>query len=266
MLLVLSFLLPYLEGDPWLTRAPTDSYNADEIVDPASIAIVNPISSNLVDDRSRLDAAISGPSELSLPSTVGIASNSDPGKDITDLSKSDSDEGEISEYSPRSMSRPQSVARSVDGEDTYEPPAVINVQQQLAPTLSEPQLHGDDGQSDPPPVPAVQSEIIQNGANNHTMEHEGTSNTKFQGTHTSGLEESDDYEPPEPLSPAGCPMSDGITTVNVGQARSTVAAFGEEQSSVTTVSREDQPNAMITSSDAHPASQVWNPPIACIIC
>ena len=266
MLLVLSFLLPYLEGDPWLTRAPTDPYNAHEIVNPASIAIFKPISSNLVDDRSRLDAAISGPSELGLPSTVGVASNSELEKDIADLSKSDSDEGEISEYSPRSMSRPQSVARSIDGEDTYEPPTVISVEPHLAPTLSEPQLHEDDGQSDLPPVPAGQSEIIQNGANNHSMEHEGTGNTKFQSTHTSGMEESDDYEPPEPLSPAGSPMSDGITTVNGAQPRSTVAAFGEEQSSVTTVRREDQPNAMITSSDAHPASQVWNPPIACIIC
>lgn len=259
-------LLPYLESDRWLTRAPTESYDADEVVESASIAIVNSISSNLVDDRSRLDAAIHGPSELSLPSAVGLASNSELGKDIMDLSKSDLDEGEISEYSPRSMSRAQSVARSADVEDTYEPPTVINVQQHPAPTLLQSQPHRDDGQSDPTPVPAVQSETAQMVANSHRMEDQGGGNTKLLGAHTSGMEESDDYEPPEPLSPAGSPMSEGVITVNGGQPRLTVAASGEEQSSVTTVSREDQSNTMTTSSDAHPVSQVWNPPIACIIC
>ena len=260
-------MLPFFfEGDPWLTRVPSESYDADEVVESTSIAIVNPVSSNLVDDRSCLDAAISGLSELNSPSAVGLASNSEPGKDIMDLSKSDLDEGEISEYSPRSMSRAQSVARSADGEDTYEPPTVINVQQHPAPILLESQPHRDDGQSDPPQVPAVQNEITQNVANSHSMENEGAGNTKYHSTHTSGMEESDDYEPPEPLSPAGSSILDGVTTVNGGQPRLTVAAFGEERSSVTTVSREDQPNTMITSSDAHPASQVWNPPIACIIC
>ena len=240
-------------------------YNADEVVESASIAIVNPISSNLVDDRSRLNVAISGPSELSLPSALGLGSNSEPQKAIVDLSKSDVDEGEISEYSPRSMSRAQSVARSADGEDMYEPPTVINVQQHPNPTVLEFQPHRDDGQSDPPPVPAVQSDITQNVAN-QSMENEGAGNTKVHSSHTSGMEESDDYEPPDPVSPAGSPMSDGVTAVDGARPRLIVAAFGEEQSSVTTVSREDQPNTMITSSDAHPASQVWNPPIACIIC
>ena len=134
-----------------------------------------------------------------------------------DISRSDLDEGEISEDEPQNPSHTQSAARSNDGEDMYEPPTVIDVNQISAPRPLSPQGHlstvyEDEVQALSSSPPVKRSESITKHAN--PEEPMVSSPTNHDNTHTEKIDddlvstesskdtdESDGYEPPEPVSP-----------------------------------------------------------------
>ena len=162
-----------------------------------------------------------------------------------DISKSDLDEGEISEYAPQSI---QSVAQSVEGEDAYEPPNNIDVkktppsllldlrksQQQsgfntvdhVGPSISKPQDDVEDHASHQ--IPQISESATL--AINSSKQAENLDIKPIQSASSNNTDESDDYEPPEPVSPSeSAGLEKETVTVNDQLAHDILATATERQ-------------------------------------
>ena len=135
--------------------------------------------------------------------------------DVMDISRSDIDEGEITDYSPESPVVQQSQADPTEQEEVYEPPPTIGTklalpseavellepkQTPLLTTLLTAQAEaGDtvDGTSLIPQDASVvrSTDIKFDGGTKMPASHS-------QDSFTKSIDDSDDYEPPEPVSPS----------------------------------------------------------------
>ena len=192
-------------------------------------------------------------------------------EDVMDISKSDLDEGEISEYAPQSI---QSVAQSVEAEDAYEPPNNIDVkktppgllsdfrrsQQQsggntvdhVGPSISKPQDGTEDQTSHQIPEMSESATLSTNFS-----EQAETLDTKpIQSTSSNKTDESDDYEPPEPVSPSeSAGLEKETVTVNDQLAHDILATATERQP--TPVMEPEVPiTTRATTSPIHPPPEV----------
>ena len=134
-------------------------------------------------------------------------------EDVMDISRSDADEGEISDHSPDQMAVDQDKQSLVDDEESYEPSSDIITARQPEPPIdtSQPGFndrradeYGLDVVSDVPMVdasfkttteePNSSEEFASSG---NTQDETGSQYQKFSVANDSDL---DDYEPPEPAS------------------------------------------------------------------
>lgn len=228
------------------------------------MAIVEPSISNPTNDGLLLDAAIFKPSVSALSPGSSRTSNGDLVKDRKDISKNDLDEGEISEYSPQSINTVRSVAHSADGEDVYEPPTVVSVQQLPHPTPSQNQIHQEDtylSHLGRPSTESAQGGLADNFALQRSMQNEELGNSQSQSVLGSDMEESDGYEPPEPVSSAESLLMDEETMIKDTQSAHGSLASDGEQPWTATEAAEDQPDTEVSTLVPHPTSKVWSLPL-----
>ena len=228
-----------------LTSGSLGSHNATNLIgaiSPIMTAVETSISGTF---NSTTPATPKAPILLSRPgSSSGSTSNGELEEDVMDISKSDVDEGEISEYAPQSI---RSVAQSVEREGAYEPPNNIDVKQT-------------------PTNPPLDLRIGQQQSGGHTVYHLGPSSTSkpqddvedytnhqipekskvatsptylskqaenldirpIQRVLSNNTDESDDYEPPEPVSPSESARSEKeMVTANDQLAHDILAAATE---------------------------------------
>ena len=181
-------------------------------------------------------------------------------EDIMDMSTSDIDEGEITDFSPEPPNTIKDEAQIPEGDDTYEPP--LN----FAPvplTAATSQPNGPDKRasvSNSPPVkPTGKQECAEESHDSH-LSSKSSEDTNESGEISaisrtqSAADDSDpdDYEPPEPatpVEPSTIPLNHDIDTSkppfapqtsdvsSAGQAFLTYAAPGsQEQVDVTRTS------------------------------
>ena len=159
------------------------------------------------------DPKLSGPG-----SSSASTSNGEPEEDVMDISKSDLDEGEISEYAPQSI---RSVVQSVEAEDAYEPPSNVDVKRSppsLPSDLRISQQHSGGkpmDHLDPSSISKPQDDVedhsnhqipekskVATSPTNLSEQAENLNTRPVQGDSSNKMDESDDYEPPEPVSPS----------------------------------------------------------------
>ena len=141
--------------------------------------------------------------------------------DVMDISRSDIDEGEIIDYSPESPAVQQSQA---DQEEVYEPPPTIGTELALpskAVELIEPK-------QTPFPTTLLAAQAEAGDAVDGTSQIPqgasvvGSTDMRFdvgskqpascsQDSFIKNIDDSDDYEPPEPVSPS----TNGLVTIDV---------------------------------------------------
>lgn len=144
-------------------------------------------------------------------STSGQPSDGELAEDTMDISGSDIDEGEITDHSPESLTMIHTEAEISDHEDVYEPAPVPGTKPALPSEVNRgqetsqlPILTAQDVSAAkaayPPQVPQEPgaASILTMGAGSasrmSTPPHSHSPPTNI-------VEESDDYEPPEPVSP-----------------------------------------------------------------
>ena len=135
--------------------------------------------------------------------------------DVMDISRSDIDEGEITDYSPESPVVRQSQADPTEQEEVYEPPPTIGTelalpskaveliepkQPPLLTTLLAAQAEAGDTVDSTSLIPQGASVI-------RSTDMEFDVGAKMPASHsqdsfTKNIDDSDDYEPPEPVSPS----------------------------------------------------------------
>lgn len=144
-------------------------------------------------------------------SSNGQPSDGELPEDTMDISRSDIDEGEITEYSPESLVMQQTEAEISDHEDVYEPHSIPGTKSALPSEVSTrqetsqlPMLAAQDAsaaQADD----TVQVPQESEAASNLTMEAGSAGRISTPPPSHSPppniIDDSDDYEPPEPVSP-----------------------------------------------------------------
>ena len=151
-------------------------------------------------------------------SSSASTSNGELEEDVMDISRSDLDEGEISEYAPQSI---RSVAQSVEGEDAYEPPNNIDVKKTpprllLDVRISQQESGGKSVDHLGPSSISKPLGDVKDHTNHQILEKSevaiSSTNLRKQAENldtkpipnalSNNTDESDDYEPPEPVSPS----------------------------------------------------------------
>ena len=164
-------------------------------------------------------------------------------EDVMDISRSEADEGEISDHSPEHIAESQDDRGSVKDEDSYEPPSDIIMSSNPGPDTSTIQPHQDDQSADAEMLDAVHDSPVadsiavetaeepilteQNPANADTAHANMQDEEKLSYATPSPADDSDpdDYEPPEPfeedstLQPASADRSDAsFSPLNIDQS------------------------------------------------
>lgn len=218
-------------------------------------------STNLVRGTSPVsdpETSISSPVGTTLPATATVlepslpgsppasASNDDLEEDIMDISKnSDVDEGEIFEHTPQPTSRPRSVARSVDGEDAYEPPNVMDVDQAAPSIPSDLHICQQDfggnalglasdqllqaGSMNETDHPTTEERIEPLPTTHHSMQAGDLDAAPIRTNVNNDRDDSDNYEPPEPVSPSEHGVSDKRRNIKDTQLTRSSSAFTNDQ-------------------------------------
>lgn len=135
----------------------------------------------------------------------GQPADSELAGDIMDISRSDIDEGEITVHSPKPPSTQRIEAESIEHEDVYEPPPAIDTEPihgrpvqtaQLAHTVQS--FENVMGTSR-----GLQEIAVTNGASTIAdSAAEMPASPHNQASPADLVDDSDDYEPPEPVSPS----------------------------------------------------------------
>ena len=134
-------------------------------------------------------------------------------EDVMDISRSDADEGEISDHSPEQMVVDQDKQSLVDDEESYEPPSDIITTRHLETDIDTAQPELNDRRADNCALDVV-SDITMGDTNVKTTTEEPNSSEEFASSGNTQDEEDsqypnfsmaddsdpDDYEPPEPAS------------------------------------------------------------------
>lgn len=178
-----------------------------------------------------------------------------------DISKSDLDEGEISEHTPQPSSRPQSTFDIVTTQEAYEPPTAIDLKQTPLSSTSDVQEQGSGANAAGPfSLPTLQGSSADH--TNHQIlkalsrrsSQAGNATTRFNQT-TSDIDTdgSDDYEPPEPVSPAELLALNGATITENPQLAHSTAISTTNQRSLTVTESEVQ------AAHPNPLSEVCQP-------
>lgn len=184
-----------------------------------------------------------------------------------DISKSDLDDGEISEHTPQPTSRPQSILDLVETQEAYEPPAVIDMRQTPLSSALDVQEQGSGANaaghfSLPPPQdgPADNTNHENLEASPHPSSQAGNPNTRLSQTASgSDTDASDDYEPPEPVSPSELAALDNGTVTQNSQLIHSTAVSTTNQRPLIVTEFEVQAPAGAASAHPDPLSEVCQP-------
>lgn len=141
----------------------------------------------------------------------GQPSDGELAEDTMDISRSDIDEGEITDYSPESLTMQQTEAEISEHEDVYEPPPVPGTKPALPSEISTGQETSQLPILEAQDVSAAKADTTAQvpqepeAASNLTIEA-GSASRISTSPHTHSpltniVDDSDDYEPPEPVSP-----------------------------------------------------------------
>ena len=192
-----------------------------------------------------------------------------------DISKSDLDEGEISEYAPKSI---RSVAQSVEREDAYEPPNNIDMKQAPPSLPLDPRTSQQQSSAHTVEHLDLSSLMPQDDVEDHinhqlaekskaitptklSKESENPNTGPIQSDSSNNIDESDDYEPPEPVSPS---KSEGLeketVTANDQLSHDILATATERQP--TPVMEPEVPTTSAASSLLHTTPEVCSPSTA----
>ena len=147
---------------------------------------------------------------ITLVSANGQPIDGELAEDVMDISRSEVDEGEITDYSPEPPVIPQAEADPTEHEDVYEPPPIIDVEPTATPMPSGVDLRREatevvpdassagatDGLAKRPQLADV-SMMDLGDAVKMSAPHSQSPSPSVNFTN-----DSDDYEPPEPVSPA----------------------------------------------------------------
>ena len=184
-----------------------------------------------------------------------------------DMSKSDLDDGEISEHTPQPTSRPQSNLDLVEMQEAYEPPAVIDIKQTPLSSVSDVQEQGSEANATghfslPPPHggPADHSNDGISELSPRPSSQAGNPDTRLNRTASdSDIDESDDYEPPEPVSPSELAALDNETVPQNSQLIHSTAVSTTNQRPLVITEVEVQAPAGAASAHPDPLSEVCQP-------
>lgn len=131
-------------------------------------------------------------------SANGQPSDGELAEDMMDMSRSDFDEGEITEYDPESPVLQQPEADLTENEDIYEPPPIMETKPAMLPEAdvrNEPFQVSESTVQDPS-VADIHNTVHGRQGSTYRM-----SNTPHGRLPATIVDDSDDYEPPEPVSP-----------------------------------------------------------------
>lgn len=160
-------------------------------------------------------------------------------EDVMDISRSDADEGEISDHSPEHMVVDQDKQSHVDDEESYEPSSnIITARQpELRVDTAQPELN--DRRADDYDLDVV-SDMPMGDASVETTTEEPNSSEEFRSSgNTQDEKESqypnfsmtndsdlDDYEPPEPAAIA---EDSALQPLSVNSSHASISASGLDQ-------------------------------------
>jgi hypothetical protein len=134
-------------------------------------------------------------------------SNGELEEDIMDISRSDIDEGEITESSPEAAAEAQGDLSMIDDEESYEPPSDIGANQQMLDQIqsNDKSEEVDLAMADVEPIgnssPRNVSEVphgVEEIFKDASVQHEEQSSHHSRSL--ADASDCDDYEPPEPSS------------------------------------------------------------------
>lgn len=137
-----------------------------------------------------------------------------------DISRSDIDEGEITDYSPEPTVTVEDQTKLAESEDFYEPPVAFDALEHRSQSLATIESQQDRVTTDALPSNDVQftlpanikvhdtSEELQasSGSSNHVDTHCKVPES-YRRESLANPSDSDDYEPPEPETPVETPAS-----------------------------------------------------------
>ena len=150
--------------------------------------------------------------EVTATAFTGLTSDGEHPEDVMDISRSDVDESEITQYSPGSTVSKPPTANHTEHDDIYEPPPTIGIESALPSQTDAPK----DPCQPSPLAESVELDSTMNANILRATEAEVDSGAPTainniaklsnQPSHQPSLadvgDDSDDYEPPEPVSPA----------------------------------------------------------------
>ena len=244
-----------------------------------AISSITDVETNVPGDiKSTAPATPAAPKSSGPGSSSASTSNGELEEDVMDISRSDLDEGEISEYAPQSI---RSAAQSVEREDAYEPPNNIHVKQAppsfpLDSRISQQQ--SDDHSVDhlgPSSISTAQDYVEDDTSHqipekskastsltNHSKQNKNLVTRPIQSNSSNNTDESEDYEPPEPVSPSESTGLEKETVTASDQLSLDILATVTEQQPTPVM----EPEVPITTSAAtsllHPSPEVRSPSIA----
>lgn len=139
--------------------------------------------------------------------------NRELAEDVMDISRSDADEGEITDYSPESPNLVEDQVPLLGSEDTYEPPLTIDPVPLHTSTLQQGENDSHVTKSNPSHVtPTGTQEDTEpsrdSEASNDSSEDTNESGEILDASRSQPLNDDsdpDDYEPPEPATPVEAP-------------------------------------------------------------
>lgn len=145
-------------------------------------------------------------SSVSLPQAVGEAlSDGVLKEDVMDISRSDVDEGEITQSNSDSVAEAHGDSGMIDDEESYKPPSDIGARQRLLNEVQsddEPEKADINMQDNTPTGDANAGNIsdvphsIEEISNNASMQHE--EHSAHRSPFLADYSDPEDYEPPEP--------------------------------------------------------------------
>ena len=191
----------------------------------------------------RPDAEISFTSRDNSIASVKVAadelSEGELEEDVMDISRSDADEGEVSDHSPEQMAVDQDKQSLVDDEESYEPPSDILTARQPEPPINTTQPEFNIRRANDYGLDVV-SDMPMGDASFKTATEEPTSSEEFASSGNAPDEKEsqhpnfsvvndsdlDDYEPPEPAS---VEEDSALQPMSVNSSHASASASGLEQ-------------------------------------
>lgn len=156
-------------------------------------------------------------------------------EDVMDISRSDADEGEISDHSPEQMVVDQDK-QSLDDDESYEPSSDIITARQTEPPVGTAQPEFNDGRADDYGLDVVSVMPMGDASVKTTTEEPNSSEDFASSGNTQNEKESqypnfpmandsdlDDYEPPEPASLG---EDSALQPMSVNSSHASVSASG----------------------------------------